>query len=154
VILEADEQSTVDARRELTDRAALAPTRHDVNQTESFVLVIALDAERDSEYLETGADGHDVGAVANPRHERGRSQQVGGQALRTILSPAEQIERGVGNGVVQSGRYQLNVEAATPGPFGDGETVAHVTVGSEEFGVENADRRHGTDRPSQSLKAV
>ena len=144
----------VDARREFTDRAALAATRHDVDQTESLVFVIALDAERQAENLETSTDRHDVRAVAYARPERRPSKQVRGQSLGTVLSPAEQIERRVGDGVVESHADQLHVDAAAASALVHGETVAPVAVGTEEFGVKGTDRRHASDLANQSLKAV
>ena len=154
VILETDEQLTVDAAREFPDRSALTTQGHDVDQTQSLKFVVAFDTERHAEYLETGAHGEHVRAVAHPRHERRPSQEVGGEALRSILSPTEEIERRVGDLVAESHAHQLGLEATTSGPLYRREAVAPVAVGAQEVGVENADRRHASDLANQSLKAV
>jgi hypothetical protein len=154
VVLKADEQLAVDVSREFSNRTTFATTGHDVHETQSFVFVIALDAERRTQNLETSADRHNIGAVSHTRHERRLSQEIGGQALRAVLSPAEQIERGVGHLVVETHANELDVETASSSALRDGEAVAAVAVGSEEIGIEHAERRHGSDLANQSLKAV
>jgi hypothetical protein len=150
VILKADEQSTVNTRREFSDRATFASARDDIDQTEPLVFVITFDTERQSEDLQSGTDREHVRAVAHARTEGRRSQQIDGEALRSVLSPAQQIQRGVRDGVAKSHTHQLRVDTSATSSLENSETVAPVAVRAQEFGVDSANRCHGCDLANQS----
>jgi len=132
VILETDEQLTVDAAREFPDRSALTTQGHDVDQT-SPQIRRRLRHRTSCRVSGDRAHGEHVRAVAHPRHERRPSQEVGGEALRSILSPTEEIERRVGTSS-PSPTLTSSASSHDVGPLYRREAVAPVAVGAQEVG--------------------
>ena len=95
-----------------------------------------------------------MGAVAHPRGQPGAREQVAGQALGAVLAPAEQVEVGRGQRVVQGDDRQVHPHPAATGPLGEHARVAPVAVGAQQLGVEEGEPQHGELSRSQWEKAV
>jgi hypothetical protein len=74
--------------------------------------------------------------------------------LGAVLSPAEQIYRGVRHFVTQLHRGETGLDAAATSSFIQDQAVATVAIGAEQFGVEDGNLQHGSDLAIQSWNAV
>ena len=148
VVLEAHEQMRADrgsrALRPSGVRRDSSPTS---TRPESFELVVALDAERQAR---GSADRR-----TPPRRRRRRARatrRTSGEAGPPRAAAGRPLPRPRGTRRRRAPRRSdpawtnVDVEPASRRTLDQRQGVAAVTVGAEQFGVEHADRRHGSDR--------
>ncbi len=154
VVFKTHHQSSVDLRAKIAHGARRATSRRDVNQTESFKLVVTFHAEVTSEYLQTRAHGKYLGAVAYSFAKIRCTKNLAGEPLWSVLSSTHEIERRRWHCVVATHLDDLARDASSPRARDEHRRVTAIAVRTEQVGQECRDPQHGVDLSSHSLKAV
>ena len=91
-------------------------------------------------HLEPRADRQHHGAFRHTPGERAVvDERPRGADLGAVLSPAQAVDVGFGEGTVGGGLQELDGEAAPLRPPGQHQAVPAVAVGAEQVGVDDRD---------------
>jgi hypothetical protein len=147
VVLEADQRAAI-ARVELalehdvSDHPHAAGLGHEVDQADAGHLGALVAAVAVPQQLVAPAHGQHARAVGNRRCKVGcvAGEIARDQHLIAVLTPAEVIEVGAGEGVTHAHRHHLEWDAAPSAAAVEHSDVAAVSVDIQVLGVEMADR--------------